>query len=153
MINLLLVVFLIEWTQIASTLGIPAFLLSIVVFVLKWIRFRSNDSAVVNMKNAETEKVKAEAAEIKAKADVTIVDSAFKLIQRLSDECDMTKKQLEKTQTDLDSAQDSLRNAIQKIEEVQSELNKEREKNKAMAERINTLTEEINKLKSLKDGA
>lgn len=152
MTNILLVLLVVEWSQVLSSAGIVSFLGTITLFLLKWKRFKPNDVAQVNMKNAETEKVKAEAAEIKAKADVTIVDSAFKLIQRLSDECDMTKKQLEKTQDDLDSALESLRNATQKLNEVQNELNNEREKNKVMSERIVTLTEELSKLKSLSNG-
>lgn len=136
----------INWTSVfGGVLGTS--LLTIVLFLLRWIRFKPKDNASVNRENAETDKVKAEAAEIKAKADVTIVDSAFKLIQRLSDECDMAKKQLEKTQNDLDSAQNSLRNAIDKLNEVQNELNQERQKNKQMSLQIENLTEEIKKLK------
>ncbi len=146
--NLALIILLIEFSwanfgTFASGIGLGG----LILFLLKWKRYKNKDVSAVNKEDAETEKIKAEAYEVKAKADVTIVDSAFKLIQRLSDECDMTKKQLDKTQNDLNYAQQSLRDATNKLNEVQVELENEKRKNILMSEEIVKLRAEIDKYK------
>lgn len=133
-----------------------------VVTIILWIRFRRKDAAdvrvresVVHKNEAESDRLKAEAYKVKAEADITIVDTAVKLAQRLSEECDMAKREikekntsLEKTQMDLDSVKQSLRDALRKCNELQEELDKEKQKNTTMSETNDKMQKEIELLKS-----
>lgn len=141
-------ILLVSWMEVGTLFLGGAGFTGIIMYILKWIRFRRNDSATKGKTDAESEKIKAEAYEVKSRADVTVADAALKLAQRLSEECDMTKKQLDKTQDDLENAMNSLRDATIKLSEVQHELTLEREKNKTMNLEINSLKEELNRLKN-----
>jgi len=118
-----------------GTLGV------IIVAVINAVRFRKKDTALVGRTDAETIKIQAEAAEIKAKAEVTVADAALKLAQRLSDECDITRKQLEKSQVDL-------ARITSELETLKDELEEERRKNEIKDSLVNELRDEIRKLKN-----
>ena len=117
---------------------------SAVIFGLKWIRYRGKDKSDIDKTDAEAEKIKSEARDIRAKADVTVAEAALKLAERLGQECDMTKRQLEKTQQDL-------LQVTAKLQEVQFDLERQIEKNNLMATEIIRLTSELDKYKTNKD--
>lgn len=138
----------IQWEQIWKAIGATGLVGTLILFLVKWLtRYRPKDISDNNKTDAETQKIRAEAAEIKAKADVTIVEYSLKMIQKLGDENEVTKKQLEKSQQDLSDALNSLRDAQIKMSEIQHELNNERQKNILMNEQIKELLEELNKLR------
>lgn len=140
------------WYQIPIMLFGAAGLTTLVLFGLKWIRFRRTDSADINIKQATADKVKAEAEEIRSKADVNVADAALKLAERLTVECNKTREQLDKTEKDLDLAQNSLRDATIKMSEAQHDLKNERQKNIFMKYQIDELNLEIQRLKQLING-
>lgn len=143
---------MIDWSQVITLVGGSATFGTILLFLLKWLRFKKTDASAVSLKDAEAAKVQAEAYEIKTKADIGVADAALKVAQRLGEENEVTKKQLEKTQTDLEVALNSLRDATIKLHEVQHELNNEKQKNTLMSQEILELKTELNKLKNSQNG-
>jgi hypothetical protein len=111
----------------------------IIIFILQWIRYKNKDKSDTGKINAETAKIKAEAAQIEAHAQVTVADAALKLAQRLGEECDMTKIQLNKAQIEIAGLRQELTLVTKRLEEVQLELTKQIEKNNAMVAEINKL--------------
>lgn len=136
----------IAWYQIVLLLLGGGGITAIVIFILKWVRFKKADVVGNDKTKAEIKKIEADANETNARADVTVAETAFKLLQRLSDDCDSIRKQLEISQVELDKALDSLRDATITIAEIKHELNNEKTKNTLNKERIQKMNEEIEEL-------
>src|SRR6187455_2390097 len=70
--------------------------------IIQWARFRKKDSSETGKVYAETEKIKMEALQIKAQAEVSISEAALKLVQRITEECDEIKKNVHKLEEQLE---------------------------------------------------
>lgn len=146
-------------TYIVASLG-GGGVLTLILFLLGWVRFRTKDQAEVDQINAnnskidaEKKKVDAEAAKIqadayavKAQADVTIVDSAFKLITKLTEDCSITKIALEKSQKDLEDLRGRLTELTIQLGQLQHDLNNEKQKLSLKEEELRERDREIAEL-------
>jgi mannitol-1-phosphate/altronate dehydrogenase len=135
-----LILLAIEWADLKGYIfggGAVALLTGIAAF---YKTIKGKEESEVQKDEAESAKLKAEAYETKTKADISIMDAALKLAQRLGEEADMTKKQLSKVQNDLDIA-------LQALKEATIRLDEERRKNEGHELQIAKLKEEIEKLK------
>lgn len=78
-----------------GTLGV------ILTAIIQWIRFRKKDTSETGKVDAETEKLRMEALQIKAQAEVTISEAALKLVQRITEECEEIKHNVNKLEQQL----------------------------------------------------
>lgn len=97
--------------------------------IIQWARFRKKDTVESEKVQAETQKIKMEALQTKAIAEVTISEAALKLVQRITDECNEIRKNVDRLEDELVA--------------LNKELSLEREKNRK-------LIMEIDKLKNQK---
>jgi outer membrane murein-binding lipoprotein Lpp len=142
---------------LGSGLGLGA----IVLFILRWIRFKSKDNADVNRINAESGKInaesdrlRAEANEIKSKAEVSVADAALKLAERLGEqvndtrmELEETSKKLHETETELYACRRIISINEETIKTIRAELDRERIANRELQAEIEQLKLEIQKIK------
>ena len=93
--------------------------------ILQWWRFRKKDTSETGKIEAETLKIKMEALKTKAEAEVTISEAALKLVQRITEECNQIKVNVERLE--------------KQLIELNNELLSEREKNRRLLEEIAVL--------------
>ncbi len=93
--------------------------------IITWWRFRKKDSSDTRKVDAETEKLKMEALQTKAQAEVTISEAALKLVQRITEECDEIRKNVDKLE--------------EQLVILNKELREEREKNMKLLTEIEIL--------------
>ena len=111
--------------QIGGLLLGGGVLSTIITSFVQWRRFRKKDSSETEKTDAETEKLKMEAFQIKTQAEVTISEAALKLVQRITEECDEIRKNVDKLEEQLII--------------LNSELKSERDKNVKLLAEIETL--------------
>lgn len=109
------------WVQISGLVLGGGTLSILIQAIIQWVRFRKKDTSETRKVDAETEKLKMEALQVKAQAEVTISEAALKLVQRITEECDEIRKNVDKLE--------------EQLVILNSELRLEREKNmKLLAE-------------------
>lgn len=69
--------------------------------LIQWRRLRKKDFSETKKIDAETEKLKMEALQVKAQAEVTISEAALKLVQRITEECDEIRKNVDRLEEQL----------------------------------------------------
>lgn len=74
---------------------------TIITTLITWKRFQKKDISETRKVDAETEKLKMEALQTKAQAEVTISEAALKLVQRITEECDEIRKNVDKLEEQL----------------------------------------------------
>lgn len=87
--------------QIAGLVLGGGALTAIITAIIQWVRFRKKDTVETQKVGAETEKLKMEALQIKAQAEVTISEAALKLVQRITEECEEIKHNVNKLEQQL----------------------------------------------------
>ena len=74
---------------------------TIVGYIIQWLRFRKKDTFETEKVEAETQKLRMEAYQIKAEAEVTISEAALKLVQRITEECNEIRKNVDRLEEQL----------------------------------------------------
>jgi uncharacterized coiled-coil DUF342 family protein len=115
--------------------------------VINWIRHRPEDAAKAKKTQAEADEIEAKRAILKTERDEKIFDLQEKLVVRLSQECEATKKELDTTIQDLQQVRANLIEANKRCKEMEDALRRERENNKQCFGEIEQLKIELEKLK------
>lgn len=115
--------------------------------IIDWARFNKKDNVEEERTAAESEKLRAEALETKARAEVSVSEAALKLAQRISEECESTRVSLIHTQEELSKTLTSLNETTQQLQMLKEELIEERARAEANQKEVERLKLEISKLR------
>lgn len=116
---------LLESTAFIQGLGIflgGGVVTTIATSIIQWIRFRKKDTFETEKVEAETEKLKMEALQIKAQAEVTISEAALKLVQRITEECNEIRKNVDRLEEQLVLINKELRTEKEKNAKLLAEI-------------------------------
>lgn len=115
--------------------------------IINWIRHRPEDAAKAKKTQAEADEIEAKRAILKTERDEKIFAISTQLVERLSLECEITKKELDTTIQELQQVRAALITANDRCKEMEDALRRERDNNKLCASEIEQLRVELEKLK------
>lgn len=115
--------------------------------LINWRRHRPEDAAKAKKTQAEADEIDAKRAILKTERDEKIFAIQEKLVERLSQECETTKNELDSTIQELQVVRAALLKANNRCKEMEDALRRERENNKQCFGEIEQLKIELEKLK------
>lgn len=113
------------WTEAAGIFLGGGVVATIAGALIQWWRFKKKDISETEKVEAETQKLRMEAYQIKAEAEVTISEAALKLVQRITEECNEIRKNVDRLE--------------EQLVLINKELRAEREKNSKLLAEISLL--------------
>lgn len=108
--------------------------------LIAWRRHRPEDAA-------KAKKTLAEAALINLQRDERVFEISTKLVEKLSEECEVTKKELDLTLRQLHEVRKDLDKANKRCMDLEDSLYREKESNKLCAIEIEQLKIELEKIR------
>lgn len=115
--------------------------------LINWIRHRPEDAAKAKKTQAEADEIEAKRSMLKTERDEKIFAIQEKLVERLSQECESTRKDLDDTIQELQQVRANLIQANQRCKEMEDSLRREKENNKNCMGEIEQLRVELERLK------
>jgi acyl-homoserine lactone acylase PvdQ len=115
--------------------------------IILWARHRKEDSAKARKTMAEAEEIEERSAMIKLQRDERIFEISTKLVEKLSQENETTRKELDSAINELHQVRNDLNKANKRCADLELSLEREKENNRICAAEMEQLMVELERLK------
>lgn len=137
----------IDWNSLLRIVSVTIGSGGIAGLLILWVRHKKEDSAKAKKTLAEAEEIEGRSALIRLERDERVFEISTKLVEKLSEECEVTKKELDFTLKQLHEVRLDLDKANKRCKELEDSLYRERESNKLCATEIEQLRIELEKIR------